>query len=211
MSKKTLSNKPRPAVYDLKDLPAPYRKIWQTARPLLEAGRPGDTTHAWETAQLVLNYRGRLKFDRDVLVPVALMHDIGHYAILPEHFKFVTGPEKIKNGKLVHMLAGAKIARDILTAVHYPAGKIQEILDIISIHDADQLDEVDLKKVYNTANKKIFHDLDSLDRYTETRVQSFRKIYKPAALVKLLAAMSDSFFYSEFKDLAKRRLQALLK
>jgi len=86
--------------------PKPYQKIWLKCRPLLQAGRPGDLNHARETAQFILNYQGGLSIDRDILVPVALMHDIGHSAILAEHFKFVTGPQKIINGKLVHMLAG---------------------------------------------------------------------------------------------------------
>lgn len=141
-----------------------------------------------------------------------MMHDIGHGAILPGHFKFITGPEKIANGKLVHMLAGAKIAQDILKSVNYNPQKIKEIVDIISMHDADQIQGVNLKKVYNTSNKKIFHDIDSLDRYTELRVKNFEKMYpNRQELLKVLTEFLDLFFYSEFKNLAKKRLQGLLK
>ena len=193
-------------------LPAAYQAIWKKSRPLLERGRMGDAPHAWETAQFILNYQGRLKLDRDILVPVALLHDIGHYAILPEHFKFITGPEKIMNGKLVHMLSGAKIARDILTSVHYSASKTKEIIEIISIHDADQLQGVDLKKAYNSANKKIFHDIDSLDRYTETRLKSFASQYpNRKEFLRLLGSFMNQFFYPEFRKLAERRLKFLLK
>jgi len=190
--------------------PERYRSIWKKCRPLLKAGRMGDLEHAQETAQFILNYRGRLKLDKDILVPVALMHDIGHYAILPEHFKFVTGPEKIMNGKLVHMLSGAKIAKDILTKAHYNPIKTQEIVEIISIHDADQLQGVDPKKIYNSANKRIFHDIDSLDRYTEARLKSFAALYpNRQEFLKLLTGYMKQFFYPEFKKLATSRLNFL--
>ncbi len=193
-------------------LPIRYQPIWKECQPLLKAGRPGDLEHAWETAQFILRYRGKLKLDQDILVPVALMHDIGHYAILPEHFKFITGPEKIMNGKLVHMLSGAKIAKDVLTSVRYRPSKIKEIVEIISIHDADQLRGVDLKKAYDSANKRMFHDIDSLDRYTEARVKSFMAIYpNRQELLKVLAGFINQFFYPEFKKLAVSRLNFLLK
>jgi len=194
------------------DLPIRYRKVWAKARPLLKAGRPGDLQHAQETAQFILDYKGRLPIDRDILIPVALMHDIGHYAILPEHFRFVTGPEKVMNGKLVHMLAGAKIAKDILASVNYDSTKIKEIVGIISIHDADQLQGVDPIKIYDNPNKKIFHDIDSLDRYTEVRLKSFASLYPDRQeFLRLLAGYLEQFFYAEFKRLASSRLNLLSK
>ncbi len=192
-----------------KNFPAPYQRIWQLCQPLLKAGRPGDSQHAWETAHFILNYSGSLKLDYSILVPVAMMHDIGHVAILPEHFKFVTGPQKISNAKLVHMLAGAKIAKDILEKVSYNRSKIKEVVDIISMHDADQLRDINVKAVYNTKNKKIFHDIDSLDRYSEDRIKSFAGLYPREDFLRILSEFSDNFFFAEFKKLAAKRLKKL--
>jgi hypothetical protein len=192
------------------DFPKPYQKLWRACRPLLQAGRPSDLQHARETARLILDYRGRLKLDYSVLVPVAMMHDIGHIAILPEHFAFVTGPKKIANAKLVHMLAGAKIARDVLEKLKYDRKKIAEITDIISMHDADQIRGVDLKVAYNSRNKKIFHDIDALDRYTEERIRGFQKLYPRAEFLRILSESADNFFFTEFKELAAQRLKKLI-
>jgi len=193
-------------------LPKKYQKLWQKCRPLLKQGRPGDDEHAKEVVDLILNYRGKLKLDKDILIPVAMMHDIGHSGILPEHFKYVTGPEKIANGKLAHMLIGAKIANDILAAIKYDKKKSKEIVEIIAIHDADQLEDIKHEEIYNTINKKIFHDLDSLDRYTEKRIRSLKKIYKDRReLIKLLDSYSDNFFLKEFKDEAKKRMKKLIR
>lgn len=138
------------------------------------------------------------------------MHDVGHSAILPEHFRYVTGPEKIKNGKLAHMLVGAKIARDILAAVKYDAKQSKEIIDIISTHDFDQLENVDLAKAYNTKNKKTFHDFDSLDRYTETRLEAIKALYPDKAVVhKMLVGFLDSIFYREIRKIAEGKLRML--
>jgi len=162
---------------EIDNLPEEYKRIWEESLPLLARGRPGDDMHAKEVAEYLLDYSGELKIDKAVLIPVAIMHDIGHSSILPEHFKFVTGEEKLINAKLVHMLVGAKIAKDILEKVGYDKEKASEIVDIISVHDADQMKGIELEKFYDSENKKVFHDIDCLDRYTKERFGSLKKAF----------------------------------
>jgi len=149
----------------INNLPEKYERIWEKALPLLKTGRPGDDKHAAEVVEFMLNYKGGKKLDFDILIPTAMMHDIGHSAVLPEHIKYLSGEEKLPNAKLVHMLAGAKIAKEILEKVDYDGDKSKEIVEIISIHDMDQVKGVDSEKYYNSENKKLFHDIDCLDRY----------------------------------------------
>lgn len=191
-------------------LPQKFKIIWRKCKPFLKKGRPDDLTHAHETTSFILNYKGNIKLDKDILIPTAMMHDVGHAAILPEHFKYVTGPEKIVNGKIVHMLSGAKIAQDILYAVNYDKKKTKEIVDIISIHDFDQLKFININKAYNSRNKKVFHDIDSLDRYTAKRIDNISSIYKDKdKLLNLLEEFLDLFFYKEFRIIAEQRLKEL--
>ncbi len=194
------------------DIPDKYKPIWEASLPLLKQGRPGDDEHAAETVANVLRFADIVPFDPDVLIPVAMLHDIGHSAILPEHFKYVTGSQKVRNGKLVHMLAGAKIARDILSAVGYPSDKSSEIVEIISMHDADQLTGLDdWRSLYDTSNKQVFHDLDSLDRYNERRLSKMVAggYYGREQMLNELRKMLDDFFYPEFRRLAQEELQKL--
>lgn len=192
------------------NIPEKYESLWIKALPLLKQGRPGDDKHAEEVVKFILDYNGKLVLDKDILIPVAIMHDIGHSTILPEHFKYVTGPEKLVNGKLAHMLTGAKIAKELLESINYDSERSKEIVEIISIHDADQLDKVDLEKFYNSDNKKIFHDIDSLDRYTELRIKSMVKMYKSKAeLLALLRGALNSIFLQEFRDVAETKLKVL--
>jgi len=190
-----------------KILPKKYQKLWVKCEAILKKGRSGDVAHAREVVELVLSYEGKEFLDKDVLVPVAMLHDIGHAAILPKHFSLITGPKKLVNGKLVHMLAGAKIAKEILESVGYNKAKIKEIVDIVSMHDSDQLKGVDIKKIYNTKNKKIFHDVDSLDRYTKKRLENVKNIYSDKEEIeRILKSFLDLFFYKEFKNIAEARL-----
>lgn len=193
------------------NLPKKYLKLWKACQPYFKECRPGDDRHALEVTKFILNYHGPLKMDLDILVPVALMHDIGHSAILPEHFKQITGPKKIANGKLVHMLTGAKIASAILKKINYPASQAKEIVEIISVHDADQLSGPNWRKMFNTRNKKIFHDIDSLDRYTRQRISDFAFIYPDRKkLLLALEKLLENFFYPEFKELARNNYQDLV-
>jgi len=194
---------------EIKNLPEKYAPIWERSFPLLEKGRPGDTKHAQEVAKLILENKNIKKEFLDILIPVAIMHDIGHSMILPEHFVYVTGGRKIMNGKLVHMLVGAKIAHDILQEIKYDKEKSKEIIEIISMHDADQLKNIDLDKIYNTEIRKIFHDIDSLDRFTQERVDSMSGMFPGKSLIELLRGTLKDFFYEEFREIAEKQLNEL--
>ncbi|MCU0680247.1 MAG: HD domain-containing protein [Planctomycetes bacterium] len=194
----------------VKKLPGKYQKLVKECRVYFKECREGDGEHGLEVAQIIHNYSGKIKINKNILIPVALMHDIGHSVILSEHFKYITGEEKIANGKLVHMLAGAKIAKNILEKLKYPTKEIKEIVEIISIHDFDQLNGVDWKKNYNTINKRFFHDVDSLDRYNLRRLSKLGGFYKnKKTLLKVLENFLNFFFFTEFKKIASNNLRAM--
>lgn len=196
---------------EIKNLPSQYLELWKKCLPILQKGRSGDDAHAVEVAEFILNYNLN-SLDLDVLIPVAIMHDIGHSAILPEHFKYVTGQERLINGKLVHMLVGAKIAKDILDSIHYDQKKINEIIEIISMHDADQLENTDIAKVYDSDNKRLFHDIDCMDRYNAERLKKMEKTFTDKNVMFLMLEKGlKTFFYPEFRKIAENKLSELKK
>lgn len=142
-------------------IPKKYYKIWEDAVPYLLECRSGDLEHSRRLAEKLFEMSHDKEWDLDVLIPVAILHDIGHSAVLPEHFKFISGPNKEDNSKLVHMLAGAKIAKRILKKNNYSEDKIEKIIDIIIIHDKKN------KDLFDSEEKKVIHDLDRLDRISE--------------------------------------------
>ena len=176
----------------------------------MEKGRPDDLEHTQALVNSVQEYAERYDLEASVFIPVAMLHDCGHSAILPEHFKYITGSEKVSNGKLVHMLTGAKIAHDFLQELNYDQIKIQEIVEIISTHDFDQLNGADLEKVYNSENKRLFHDLDSLDRYTPLRLKNALSRYSSKEqLLSLLEKELVHFFHPELRRVAENNLEQL--
>ena len=199
----------------MKNLPDKYKKVWQKCQPYYKKARKGDKEHAEEVMKWILEYQGKIKINKDVLVPTAMMHDIGHAAILPEHFELITGGKRLANGKLVHMLAGAKIAKEVLALVGYNKKLSDEIVDIISIHDGYQIKEykdAGLNKIYNTNNKKFFHDIDAMDGFSLERYKKFAKTFKDKGkLHGLLEDSLNAFFYVEFKKIARDRLETIKK
>lgn len=193
-------------------LPEKFNRLWERCEPVLSVGRPGDDAHAVEVAELILANAAEMALDLGVLIPTAIMHDIGHAAILPEHFKYITGEQRLPNGKLVHMLAGAKIAREILDSIGYDPVKAAEIVDIISMHDADQLEGVDIAAFYDSDNKKIFHDVDCMDRFNLKRIKKMEKMFPDKnKMFVMLEKTITGFFDAKFKGLAERKLLEIKK
>lgn len=187
------------------NLPKKIKPIWKYALPFLQKGRPGDAEHAKEVAEMILSYQSKENVDLDILLPVAILHDIGHSAVLPEHFHFITGGKKLENGKIVHMLTGAKIAKDILFNVGYDSEKTNEIVEIISIHDADQVEGLG-REAYDSFHKKFFHDLDSLDRFNEERMRKFAQMFDVSKIKEGLEKTIDGLFLEDFKIIAREKI-----
>lgn len=196
---------------EIKNLPEKYKKLWDKCLPILQKGRSSDDTHAIEVAEFVINCKDK-DIDLDILIPVAIMHDIGHSAILPEHFKYITGGERLVNGKLAHMLVGAKIAKDVLESIGYDQDKTNEIVEIISMHDFDQLEGTNMSEVYNTKNKRIFHDIDCMDRYNLERLRKLGKSFPDKnKMWAMLEKGLETFFDPQLRSIAQKKLEEMKK
>ncbi|HAI74480.1 MAG TPA: hypothetical protein DCS28_00380 [Candidatus Moranbacteria bacterium] len=188
------------------NIPDKYQVIWEKAVPFLKKCRSSDLLHSQKNAEEVFRLCKGEKWDIDVLIPVAIFHDIGHSAILPEHFSLISGPNKEENSKLVHMLTGAKIAKDILKSIKYSNNKIKNIVEIISIHDKKD------QSLFDTIEKRIFHDIDRLDRFSENGIKMGKKEFglNPNQVIKLLENQLLSEIISDnFRKIAKGNLLKL--
>jgi|GEM_PF-765063 len=198
----------------IKKLEPKIKKLFEIALPYLEQGTPGTIEHVYDLINEVTNFKSdKIKIDSSILLPLAILHDIGHYAILPEHFPYLTGPAKIKNSKLIHMLTGAKIAKELLEEVGYDKAKSKEIIEIISVHDFDQLEGVDMA-VFDTENKRIFHDFDRIGQFNEERMKIFIKnfVKDEKQLKKIKETISqtkEGLFFEEFKEIAEERMKKI--
>ncbi len=132
--------------------------------------------------------------------------------VVPEKFKTLWQKclpylERGRPGDVEHSLETVRLVlqyKDILSLdedVLVPVGMM---------HDDDQLEGVDLNAAYDSENKKIFHDPDSLDRYNSRRINSMKSIYKDqAVLSKILEDSLKNFFLEEFRKIAEDNLKNL--
>lgn len=189
------------------NVPEKYQKIWGKAVPYLKDCRKGELEHCQNIAEEVYKNATGKKWDLDVLIPLAILHDVGHAAVLPQHFYLISGPKKEENSKLVHMLTGAKIAHDILTEIDWPEAKVKEIVDIISIHDNKD------KTLLDTEEKKVFNDIDKLDRYRIDGYELTKKEFgvddKQAYV--MLTKFLDQIVLPENRKIAEDSLELLKK
>jgi len=192
----------------MKRLPMKYRKLWFKCLPLLKGARRGDINHTSEMVDFLLDNVQRFGFELDVLIPVSMLHDIHHSGILEEHFKNIRVEERLSNGKVVKLSASAKVAEDLLTEVGYDKEKIPEILDIITTHDKSRVDDDEAGVLYNTKNKKHFHDIDIIARCNKARVKRLRKICQTRKeLIRVMQSQIKLIFDNEIRSIAEKKFK----
>ena len=190
------------------NVPQKYQIVWQKAVPYLKKGRKQDLAHCRQIAEEAYRLGKDRGWDLDVLIPTAIFHDIGHVAILPQHYPLITGPKKEENSKLVHMLTGAKIANDILAEIRYPKEKAKEIVEIISMHDKKD------KSLFDTENKRNFHDLDRMDRFSDDIFRITKEEYgigKKGTIELIEKEVLPDIISGEFRQIAEKRLKEMKK
>ena len=143
-----------------------YLKIFLLASPFYLKGRSADKLHHLVVARMMEKIlKENPKLDSDVMMAVALLHDIG-YAKIPKHKIGSFWAKKIKKD---HMRLGAELAQDILGRINFPQGKIERVCEIIATHDNPESVNYDNKRteylnklgirVLRIQNKEVLNNL----------------------------------------------------
>ena len=150
-----------------------FVRIWRLAVPYL--GTRQNAIHtavslslAWD---LLKSERGQDK----IVITAVILHDVGWSAV-PEALQVTafgpnaTAPELNRR----HETEGVRIAGEILKAVSYPRGAVEEVLEIVGGHDS--------RGAALSLNDKIVKDADRLWRFTRTGlridIERFRLTYE---------------------------------
>jgi HD superfamily phosphodiesterase len=177
-----------------------YKKIFEKAKPFLRTRK--NLIHTKIALRYALKLLKYEKGDEDVVIPAAILHDVG-WKVIPEHLHLTAFGPNPSNPKLtkVHELEGAKIARTILEKLHYPPKKVKEICQIIQGHDS--------RKRPLSWNDRIVKDSDKLWRYSRRgmatdlgRFQIPRREY----LVFLDAIIDHWFLTPTGKQMARKEI-----
>ncbi|GAB4443872.1 MAG: HD domain-containing protein [Chloroflexi bacterium OHK40] len=136
-----------------------YDPIWRAALPYLRA-RKNDVHVPISYGYAVRLCAMHPEADPDVVLPGIILHDVG-WAVIDERVIFEQGfgPNMMESAvRRLHEQEGVRIARELLSALDYPA----ELLDRISV----VIDGHDTRKAARSLEDELLKDADKLWRFT---------------------------------------------
>lgn len=134
-----------------------HRQIWKLVLPYQDnRDNKGHVKTVVNFAILLLKTE---KADADVVIPAAILHDIG-WSKIPKKKRFGFK----MTGRREHEIIGSGIAKKILNKIRYDPVKTEEILKIINGHDT--------RKGFLSINDGIVRDADKLWRYSRAGLLS---------------------------------------
>lgn len=192
----------------MKRIDSKYKDIWNKAFQYQDARN--DRGHAFIVTVYAQGICDNEKVDKDVVVPAAILHDIGWSQMTkPERmliFDKSTPKEERLKMRYKHQREGVRLAKIVLGEVKYTKELVEEILEIISEHDT--------RKGFVSANEGAMRDADKLSRFDEhgflddnqNSAIIFEKHFR--ALEEYLE-MKDFFYFESSKKLAEKKLTSL--
>jgi len=194
----------------IKNLPDKFEELWVKCVNLLSRAREGDLEHTKEMLRDLLNARGKVRFDRFVFFPAVMLHDVVHIDILEKYFKDVIIPEKLKDGTLIEVSTAGEIIKSLLEEMDTDPEKIEEILEIIKAHVLGRQKVIDRKIVYDTPNKKLFHDFELLAKFSKRRVKILKKMSSDKEQFRrIIANRLKRFFFDELREIAAKKFRKI--
>lgn len=143
------------------EIDAHYLPLWEAAQSYQD--KRNDKGHAFVVTAYARFVAARENCAATVVIPAAILHDIGWSAVSLEDrmsiFRFDTPKEQKIKARAVHQEQGVLLAKELLEKVQYDTALIPEILEIISQHDT--------RKGFISTNEGAMRDADKLWRYDE--------------------------------------------
>ena len=177
-----------------------YQRILQEARAFLKTRK--NFIHTKIVLRYALKLLEREEGDEEVVIPAVLLHDVG-WKMIPEKLQLTAFGPSPSNPDLarIHEVEGAKIAKGILEALHYPSPKTKEICRIIQGHDS--------RKRPISQNDRIVKHADKLFRYSRkgVAIDSDRfRVSRSSRLDFLEEQIEKWFFLPKSRQLAQEEL-----
>lgn len=162
-------------------------ELFAMAKPYL--GVMQNEMHTVGVIEFALELLHEAGGDRKVVIPAAILHDVG-WSEVPEEICLIArtpkgDPELVK----IHETKGAAIAKKILTAVVFDNALTEEIVDIIDGHDT--------RKDALSINDKIVKDADKLTRFLKSSFYRlpFQREMSPEEICNRLEIAANKWFF----------------
>lgn len=130
-----------------------FQQIWELAKPYLKKGVVKDfvvhTNGVIKAMELILK---KEEGDERILIPAAILHDVGWHKVPPRLQKSNNREDKTKAMRL-HLEYAKPVIRTVLKRVGYVENQIEKVIDIVVAHKFQDPKELD---------KKLLIDADTL-------------------------------------------------
>lgn len=177
---------------------AVQKRIWLLALPHLKRGvRKDFVLHT----RMVLHALGLLlrreKGDQDLLIPAAILHDVG-WSVVPLHLQKATDRRKVEEAMRRHLDDSVPIIREILAAVEFDRHKTKRVTDIVLSHKFKKPRDID---------KRLLIDADTLSDVFKEPFYADAKKYniEPERFYRI--RMNNTFYTETAKDIFRRELK----
>ena len=181
-----------------------FKKIWDIALPFQD--KRNDKDHASIVMKFAMKLLRSEKGDEDIVIPAAILHDIGWSQILEKErmtlFDCMPDSKKERILKIKHQKEGVRLAKKLLKEVKYDPKLTKEILEIISEHDT--------RKSILNMNDSILRDADKLWMFSKKGFEADirrRKISVKKWNHFLLTVIDQKLNTDTAKKIAKQELE----
>lgn len=195
-------------------LNASEKSIWKLALQYQDKRQDvGHAEHVTYFALKLLEYFPNA--NRYIVIPAAILHDIGWAAIPPEDLDLFQSSLAVSFDEFkkqeprlrqLHQKAGAKLSKELLKQTAYSTNYIPDIVEIISQHDT--------RTGFLNINDGLVRDADKLWRYTLRHYQIYFKGMTEYEICKRTIAniSKPGFFYSDLSgQIAKIEMEQTLR
>jgi len=139
-----------------------FKQIWKEAQSMQDLRE--DKGHAKVVTEFAVKLCTILKANEKIVVPAAILHDIGYYGMDEQVLKNLMmgklSENVAKKIKEEHMEKGAGLAEKLLRKINYNPKLIERIIKVIKKHDLD---------VESTSTEEnIVRDADKLWRFSKS-------------------------------------------
>ena len=191
-----------------------YKEILNLAAPYND--KRDDKGHAETVANFAAKLLETEEGDESIVIPAAILHDIGWSQMIEEERFFIfnnkiTKEMEMASNKKVdvrvkHELLGAKLAQELLQKVNFDQNKINKVLDVIIGHDTVISP--------NTKEDAVMKDADKLWTFTKLGLEADMRRFKydASTLIDMAEKRIDleNYFHTESaKKIARAELVKL--
>ena len=178
-----------------------YQNVWKLAVKYLSKGSNKDfvlhTKGVIKAMELILK---KEKGNPDILIPAAILHDIG-WAKVPKKYQCTDDKKKKIQCMKLHIEYAPEIISMILKSLNYKTSKINEIIDIVKSHKFCRPRKL---------NKKILIDADQLSDSFKEQFNNDINAYDSTPEKLYNFRIKDNIFYTKtdeniFLELMRKR------